>query len=640
MKRVVFASLLAALYGCSDVGTDSNFESFDTTAPVDDWQLVWSDDFDSDQLDTTKWNYEFGCDISGDNVQNCYSDSAENTYVTDSNLHLIATKQPEDSFKPYNSARVTTKNTVDWKYGRFEIRAKFPYGEGAWATISLVPTDEEYGEGLSSGQINIAEALNLKVDDGEGNLESRINGSLHYGGELTGFETSGQQFAPSDEVNPADDFHTYAVEWQEGEIRWYVDGYLFATQRASELVYDAEGSPVKLLHPGWFAEYIDPETGELATFYNNAPFDQYFHLTMDLSVGGPEGANTSVDETAFAEGQSFVIDYVRVYKCATGPGNGSGCDTLRAGYDQLPTDEYPAPEYALVEGLAPDPVESTGAPRELVVNGTFDGDVSSWNKDADITVVTEDGNSFFFGAVAAAGNPWDVNLSAPMTLIPETDYVLTFDAKASEARTIVAGLGFYHDPWTNATKTVALTTEWQTYTLRITTAGFGDDDSRALFDMGDQLGDVSIDNVSVRRDIEMVVNGTFEGDVSSWNKDADITVVTEDGNTFFYGAVDAAGNPWDVNLSAPLTLVPDTDYVLTFDAKATEARTIVAGLGFYHDPWTNATETVSLTNEWQTFTLRINTAGFGDDDSRALFDMGDQLGDVSIDDISVMALGD
>ena len=81
----------------------------------------------------------------------------------------------------------------------------------------------------------------------------------------------------------------------------------------------------------------------------------------------------------------------------------------------------------------------------------------------------------------------------------ETEYSVSFKAKSSIVRTMVAGLGLYEDPWTNVAVSVDLTTEWQTFTLTQTTTGFGNDNSRVLFDMGgDQGGQVWIDDVSVK----------------------------------------------------------------------------------------------------------------------------------------------
>ncbi len=127
--------------------------------------------------------------------------------------------------------------------------------------------------------------------------------------------------------------------------------------------------------------------------------------------------------------------------------------------------------------------------------------------------------SYFAVAETTSDNVWDVNLSQTMTLVPNSDYIVSFKAKSSIDRTMIVGLGLYHDPWTNAGEPVSLTTAWQTFTLSQTTIDFGDDQSRVLFDMGgDQGGEVWIDDVSVLTadGIELVANGDFQSGEASW----------------------------------------------------------------------------------------------------------------------------
>ncbi|WP_420170088.1 carbohydrate binding domain-containing protein [Catenovulum agarivorans] len=139
----------------------------------------------------------------------------------------------------------------------------------------------------------------------------------------------------------------------------------------------------------------------------------------------------------------------------------------------------------------------TAACTTPICNGTFDS-VDHWlNSIFDVNIVTEGANSFYQVDVTAAGNPWDVNISQVMTITPGATYTVSFQAKSDRARTMLVGLGLNHDPWTNTTETVSLTTDWQTFTYDIVADGFGDDNSRVLFDMGAEIGVVSIDDVTV-----------------------------------------------------------------------------------------------------------------------------------------------
>ncbi|CUS47358.1 MAG: beta-glucanase [Idiomarinaceae bacterium HL-53] len=361
----LFISLGLVGCGSDDVKTVSDFEAVDTTAPVDDWQLVWSDEFSGSQIDPNKWNFEVDCRGGGNQEQQCYTDSSENAFVSNDTLKIVALPAGEDAELPYTSARINSRYNGDFRYGRIEVRAKMPRGQGTWPAIWMMPTDEVYGGWPKSGEIDIVEAVNLGTETEEGEEETRVYGTLHYGRDAPQNVNSGKAYALPGGANPADGFHTYAMEWQEGEIRWYVDGYLYQTQTRSFPRLNSQGEIVGLRHRGWFAEFFNQASGELETVYDNPPFDQRFYMIMNLAVGGnwPENVNElGIDETALENGQTLEIDYVRVYECAANPQTGRGCETIRDGYKD---------EETYVEGQAPIPSPpSDGVARNLTI---FDG---------------------------------------------------------------------------------------------------------------------------------------------------------------------------------------------------------------------------------------------------------------------------
>ncbi|GAA0858599.1 hypothetical protein GCM10009114_28810 [Aliiglaciecola litoralis] len=361
--------LALSLTGCGGSNSNTDLKAVDTSAPVSDWVMVWNDEFDGSSIDSSKWTHEVDCDGGGNNEKQCYSDSEENSFLADGKLNIVAKPAEEGAEQPYTSARLKTRYKGDWTYGRFEMRAKLPSGQGSWPAFWMMPTDEVYGSWPRSGEIDIMEAVNLKVANEEGVEEGYIHGTLHYGRLWPNNEESGKSYLP--ESNPADDFHTYAIEWQEGEIRWYMDGYLYATQMASEVRYNSKGEAVGLKHRGWFAEYFNIATGEKEVQWNTAPFDQDFYIILNLAVGGdwPENVNNrGIDAAAFENGQTFEIDYVRVYECSIDPLTGKGCETVRGGYKD---------EDTLVEGKAPSP---TPPVPEVAVPITIfaDGENPAW----------------------------------------------------------------------------------------------------------------------------------------------------------------------------------------------------------------------------------------------------------------------
>lgn len=256
----------------------------------------------------------------------------------------------------------------------------------------------------------------------------------------------------------------------------------------------------------------------------------------------------------------------------------------------------------------------------LLTNSNFDASTADWNG----------GTIIYKADVAVAGNPYDVNLSHGLTLIAGDTYTLKFDGKSSVDRAIVAGIGFYHDPWTNDIQDVDLTTAWQSFSLDFT-ATAGDDNSRTIFDMGAAVGDVSLKNMQLldSSDTDLVLTST-----PSYGS----------GNNYYYAEVAAAGNPYDVNLSQVMTITPGETYQISFKAKASVARNIIAGVGLNAAPWDNRTETVALTTDWADYTITVVAtteagADFGDDNSRVLFDMGAEIGNVMLDDIEVKMAG-
>lgn len=284
-------------------------------APLDSgYCLVWRDEFSNDGIDSSKWRHERNCYGGGNNEAQCYVDSKENSWVAGGLLHIRAMREdavgpalvdddpdydPDDTggSGTYTSARLRSKGLGDWKYGRFEIRAKLPRGQGTWPAFWMLPTDWAYGGWPLSGEIDILEAVNLEVGG-----EDRIHGTLHYGGTPPDNVHSGEAYRLPGGRSPADGFHQYAVEWEEGEIRWYLDGDHYATQTSD----------------GWYTS---------AALENPlAPFDRAFHLILNLAVGGDWAGkvnDTGIDESVFP--QQFQIDYVRVYQCSEDFASGRGC---------------------------------------------------------------------------------------------------------------------------------------------------------------------------------------------------------------------------------------------------------------------------------------------------------------------------
>jgi len=245
------------------------------------YQLAWADEFNDAAVDTSKWEFMIGDGTRyglpsgwGNNELQYYTQ--ENARVEDGFLVITAMEQQYQGHD-YTSTRIRSKGNGDWKYGKFEIRAKMPIGQGLWPAIWMLPTEEVYGGWAASGEIDIMEYL--------GDDSATVHGTLHYGGSWPDNTHSGSSFT-LEKGSFHREFHTFTLIWKEGEIQWLVDGEHYQTQS------------------DWWSS-----GGEFP-----APFDRKFHLLINLAVGGNWPGNPD-NTTKFP--QELIVDYVRVYKRTT-----------------------------------------------------------------------------------------------------------------------------------------------------------------------------------------------------------------------------------------------------------------------------------------------------------------------------------
>ncbi len=244
-------------------------------AAVPGFDLVWSDEFDAAALDLKKWEFEVNARGGGNNELQYYV--TNNVRVRDGLLTIEARKEHytgPGGTREYTSSRIRTKGKGDWLFGRFEIRAKLPKGQGLWPAIWMMPTDARYGGWPNSGEIDIMELL--------GQQPNKVYGTLHFGDAASGHGSKGGNYTlPSG--NFADQFHVFRLDWEPRQMRWYVDDKLYQTQTD----WHTRGKEFP------------------------APFDQRFHLILNLAVGGNWPGNPQAS-TVFP--QTMQVDYVRVYR--------------------------------------------------------------------------------------------------------------------------------------------------------------------------------------------------------------------------------------------------------------------------------------------------------------------------------------
>lgn len=277
-------------------------------AAAGEWRLVWSDEFDRGAIDPAKWSHDEDCWGGGNDERQCYTASKRNSDVSRGALVITARRErtsgpalPKsrrgDSANPgasvtrdFSSARLTTRGKAGWRYGRVEVRARLPQGQGTWPAIWMLPETDAYGAWAASGEIDILEAVNLGIRCARcpSGREDTILGTLHFGGPWPDNRHKGDEISFPAVLDR--EFHTYAIEWEPQRIVWRVDGRTFAERTADE----------------WST------TGSTSSA---APFDRPFYLVLNLAIGGKlaEGRGLEgVDFRGFPK--QMEIDWVRVWQ--------------------------------------------------------------------------------------------------------------------------------------------------------------------------------------------------------------------------------------------------------------------------------------------------------------------------------------
>jgi beta-glucanase (GH16 family) len=231
-------------------------------------KLVWEEQFNGKTLDESVWNFEIG-----DGCPNCgWGNSERQLYTRDNHElkdgHLIITAKKDETGK-YTSTRITTKSKKEFKYGRIEARAKLPVGHGIWPAFWMLGSNISEVGWPKCGEIDILEYVGREPDMVFTSLHTQDSHGNTVNTKKTRFE------------DIEEGFHTYAAEWTEQKIDFFVDGKLVYTFNPENKTEDI-----------W-------------------PFNQPFYIIVNMAIGGNFGG-PEVDDSILP--QQFIIDYIRVYQ--------------------------------------------------------------------------------------------------------------------------------------------------------------------------------------------------------------------------------------------------------------------------------------------------------------------------------------
>jgi len=236
--------------------------------------LVWEEEFEGSELNEQDWIFETGTGDNGWGNNELQFYRRENTRLVDGNL-VITAKREDFGGSPYTSSRIITKGRQSFQYGRIDIRAALPEGQGMWPALWLLGENFNSVGWPACGEIDIMEKV------GGTGRENTIHGTAHWQDPSANNVLNHAEFGNSTNLssNTTDEYHVYSIEWTANSIMWYVDGNQY---------HSIDTSPADL-----------------------SEFREEFFFIINVAVGGNWPGSPS-PLTVFP--QHLIVDYIRVFQ--------------------------------------------------------------------------------------------------------------------------------------------------------------------------------------------------------------------------------------------------------------------------------------------------------------------------------------
>ena len=246
-------------------------EGYEASTSYDGMSLTWADEFDGEAINPANWTYDLGSGNGGwgNNELQSYSNSSNNSFVGDGKLFIVAEKVGENA---YASARLKSLGLKEFQYGRVDVRAMLPKGQGVWPAIWMLGANYPDVGWPACGEIDIMELL--------GHLPGTVHGTAHWGADWPSWTHQGA----TSSIYPEhfdEEFHLFSIEWEQDQINFLRDDQVYFTITPSMM----QGQPY--------------------------PFNNPFFFILNVAVGGnwPGNPDESSEFPVF-----MAVDYVRVYQ--------------------------------------------------------------------------------------------------------------------------------------------------------------------------------------------------------------------------------------------------------------------------------------------------------------------------------------
>ncbi len=292
----------------ADSVVGSTAEALAAYDSASNYKLTWSDDFDGNAIDRSKWFqcYEGWYSSTGQNGRSSIrTNDPKYVYVADGKYFANAGFDDEK----YYGNMLLTHDTMTFKYGYVEMSALLPHGSGLWTALWI---DSRHIGAFNDPDDGLYFDMEIDVNECFGNANMVAANCHRHATEFGGkngaghFSLDGQYsrdkiyYCPNND-NFNKEMHTFGCLWDEDEFTFTCDGEVYFSWKNNGTNEDLDG------------------------------FHQMCYLRLSTAVGFSSDANKIIgdNDPAWTTSNAMIVDYMHLYQLQDGKqkiliGDGNG----------------------------------------------------------------------------------------------------------------------------------------------------------------------------------------------------------------------------------------------------------------------------------------------------------------------------
>lgn len=299
--RILFLLLAVVVISCAKDDDSSEPESNESGSnPIvyEGWTLQWNEEFNEEQINTNNWNYElgdgsdYGLPIGwGNNEKQIYTSNSENSsIVNDEGASVLAISALEDGSGAYTSAKLTTQNLFSIRFGRIEVKAKMPKGQGLLPAIWMLGDNKNQIDWPGCGEIDIAEVV--------GNEASKVYSTAHYTNDENGYGEIQRDYVLLNS-DFSDSYHVFTLDWTPESLLFSIDGIQLSAILIEDDMKEFLRSAYLILNVAVGGNW--PGEPDVTTLFPQTMFTDYIRVYSKDDFQAPEAPVLNIEEETIGQ---------------------------------------------------------------------------------------------------------------------------------------------------------------------------------------------------------------------------------------------------------------------------------------------------------------------------------------------------